>query len=167
MASCAGTDSPALAKYMKLSQGNKIQAEYIWIGGSGIDIRSKTKTITGPLNSIDDLPEWNYDGSSTNQASGNDSEVWLKPVKMVPDPFRLKPNVLVLCETIDPKTMTPLKVGDLIHNRRSIANKIFSNKLVKDEAPWYGIEQEYTLFESGMFLPYQNKKQTNKQSAEQ
>ena len=144
MASCCGTDSPALSNYMSLPQGNKIQVEYIWIGGSGIDVRSKTKTITGPLNSIDDLPEWNYDGSSTNQAAGHDSEVWLKPVKMVPDPFRRKPNVLVLCETLDPKTMTPLK-----GNRRAVAKKVFDNKLVKEEAPWYGIEQEYTLFESG------------------
>ena len=37
---------------------------------------------------IADIPIWNYDGSSTEQASGHDSEVYIKPVYMVRDPFR-------------------------------------------------------------------------------
>lgn len=30
-------------KYMALDQGGKIQAEYVWIGGSGQDLRCKTR----------------------------------------------------------------------------------------------------------------------------
>ena len=33
--------------------------------------------------SVDDLPEWNYDGSSTGQAPGHDSDVYLRPVAFI------------------------------------------------------------------------------------
>ena len=60
----------------------KIKAEYIWMDGHEPTqkLRSKTKVIDGPINSIDDLPLWGFDGSSTNQAEGNDSDCMLKPV---------------------------------------------------------------------------------------
>ena len=45
--------------------------EYVWIGGNN-ELRSKTKIIEGPVKSVDDLPNWNYDGSSTGQAQGSD-----------------------------------------------------------------------------------------------
>lgn len=35
------------------------------------------KTISGPVSDPSELPKWNYDGSSTNQAPGKDSEVIL------------------------------------------------------------------------------------------
>jgi glutamine synthetase len=143
-----GTNAGILHDYMTLTQHGAIQAEYIWIGGSGLDLRSKTKTLKGPINNISELPEWNYDGSSTGQASGNDSEVWLKPIKMVPDPFRKLPNTLVLCETLNAATMKPLDT-----NKRSKANEVFEHKNVKAEEPWFGIEQEYTLFEADDITP--------------
>jgi len=53
--------------------------EYLWIDGSGVTLRGKTKIIKGPVKSIEDCPVWNYDGSSTGQAPTEDSEVWLHP----------------------------------------------------------------------------------------
>ena len=53
-----------------------------------MDLRSKTRTLEGPFRSVEDLPAWNYDGSSTNQAPGQDSEVILVPRKVYRDPFR-------------------------------------------------------------------------------
>jgi glutamine synthetase len=64
--------------FLRLPQNGKIQAEYIWIGGSGMDLRCKTKTLDEVPKSVADLPIWNFDGSSTGQAPGEDSEVLLK-----------------------------------------------------------------------------------------
>jgi len=78
-----------------------VLAEYIWLGGE-LELRGKTKCIhnCAGVQSLADLPSpWNFDGSSTKQATGDNSEVFLKPVKVIPDPFRGAPHVLVLCET--------------------------------------------------------------------
>lgn len=47
-----------------------------------------------------DVPEWNFDGSSTAQAEGSNSDMFLVPVRMFRDPFCLDPNKLVLCEVL-------------------------------------------------------------------
>lgn len=63
-------DGTVLERFQQLDQGNKIAAEYVWLGGSMSDLRSKTKTLSKKVKSVDDLPDWNYDGSSTGQAPG-------------------------------------------------------------------------------------------------
>lgn len=45
-----------------------------------------------------DLPEWNFDGSSTYQSEGSNSDMYLVPAAMFRDPFRKDPNKLVFCE---------------------------------------------------------------------
>ena len=129
---------------LKANAHGKVKAEYIWIGGrggGGDDYRSKTRVLDKMPSSVDELPLWNYDGSSTGQAPGDDSEVFLKPAFMCKDPMREGNNSLVLCEMLRPD-MTPIK-----ESTRTMANAIFEQAL--DEKPWYGIEQEYTLFEDG------------------
>ena len=68
--------------------------EYIWIGGNG-ELRSKTRVMRDVILKIDSIPvpEWNYDGSSTNQAhSDGNTEVILKPCAIFKDPFRFIDN---------------------------------------------------------------------------
>jgi len=119
-------------------------AEYIWIGGSGNDIRSKTMCLPQVCSKLEDFPIWNFDGSSTNQATTSSSEVLLKPVFFCRDPFRQIDGsegkgaaVLVLCEALK-NDMTPAKA-----NFRYYASKIFEASA--DEKPWFGFEQEYIL----------------------
>jgi len=127
----------------RLDQRGKVLAEYVWLGGShttgGFDIRQKTKTLDAKPGDVSELPVWNFDGSSTGQAPGDDSEVLLKPVAIFDDPFRGGDNILVLCECLTPK------MEALPTNTREGAKALFDQKL--DEKPWFGIEQEYTLFE--------------------
>ena len=103
--------------------------EYIWLDNEQ-KCRSKTKVIKNNnkinLNDVQTLPEWNYDGSSTGQATTEDSEVILKPVKVVKDPFRkdLENSYLVLCDTYNADG-SPNEF-----NTRYNANKIFSLKIL-------------------------------------
>src|SRR4051812_14444858 len=60
---------------------------------------AKTRTLDHEPKSPEELPWWNFDGSSTGQAEGSNSDVYLKPVAIYKDPFMLGTNKLVLCET--------------------------------------------------------------------
>lgn len=91
-------------------------------------------------------PIWNFDGSSTGQAPGDDSEVLLKPQAIYPDPFRGGNNILVMCDCYKPD-MTPIK-----NNTRKRCADLMEK--VKDQVPWFGIEQEYTLFEADGVTPF-------------
>ncbi len=125
-----------------------VVAEYIWLD-SKKRLRSKTKVIHNinyevwseivklPAQKLaGKFPEWNYDGSSTGQAVGLNSELILKPVAVYQNPFRGgNNNVLVLCGTHD-KDGNPLDT-----NSRVKALELFDKKM--EEEPWFGIEQEY------------------------
>ncbi|KAL3137249.1 glutamate--ammonia ligase [Trebouxia sp. C0010 RCD-2024] len=144
-------------KFERLSQSGKVAAEYVWIGGTGSDLRSKTKTLTKKPSKVQDLPVWNFDGSSTGQAPGDDSEVFLVPRAMYPDPFRQPgDNILVMCDCYEPprvdesgETKTPMK--PIPTNTRHAAN--LAMEKAKDQEPWFGIEQEYTLLNSATKWP--------------
>ncbi len=116
--------------------------EYIWLGGKG-EIRSKTK-VEPSINryvTINEIPIWNYDGSSTWQADSNsNTEVILKPCKMYKNVLRNIDNTesyLVLCETYD------INGNPMSNNNRYMAKNIFNQKI--EAKPWYGLEQEYFL----------------------
>ena len=98
MQSTKSTGKTALDFTRKLNQGGKIIAEYIWIDGAQI-LRSKCRTLPAKVTSVDQIPEWNYDGSSCYQATTENSEIIMKPVAFFPDPFRQGDNIMVLCET--------------------------------------------------------------------
>ncbi|ETV81461.1 hypothetical protein H257_05979 [Aphanomyces astaci] len=139
-------DRAVYDRYMSLDTGSSVQAEYIWIGGSGEDLRCKTRTLEKSPASVADLPDWNFDGSSTNQAPGQDSEVLLKPAAIYKDPFRGGKHILVLCDCYKPDG-TPIP-SNTRHDALRVMNASASH------VPWFGIEQEYTLFEADKVTPY-------------
>jgi len=112
-------------------------AEYIWIGGNN-ELRSKCRVMDGyDKDSV--YPDWNYDGSSTGQAIGSDSEVIMKARAVFKCPFRRGENRIVLCDTYLPNGQPH------ITNHRAGAVEIFDKKI--EEEPWFGLEQEYFLID--------------------
>ena len=127
--------------------------EYIWLDHKN-GFRTKTK-VTKERKQLHHNPGfWNFDGSSTEQATGNDSEVYIKPVRMYKDPFRknLKNTYLVLCDTWLPNG------NPHPDNTREKAKLIFENKFVKQEETMFGIEQEFFFTNRHDKLPLGMKK---------
>jgi len=127
-----------LQKYLSLDQKGKVIAEYVWIDSTG-GTRSKSRTLPKLPESVKDLPEWNFDGSSTGQAPGGNSDVYLRPCAYYPDPFRPGDNILVLCETWmgDGKP----NAFNYRHDAAVLMEKYASHEF------WFGLEQEYTLLD--------------------
>ena len=125
-------------------------AEYIWIDGSEPtqNVRSKARIVSVPENATQkDFPRWSFDGSSTGQASGDDSDCILVPARVYQDPFRGDGNYLVLCEVQD------------AHGNAHESNQRARLRDIVDAAgeeldPWLGFEQEYTLFRDGRPLGF-------------
>lgn len=118
---------------------NKTILEYVWLDGYSPEpnLRSKIKVVDR-IELIDsrwnlaDIPEWSFDGSSTQQADGNSSDCLLIPVNYIPDPRTNDDNrYIVLCE-VGNSDGTPHKT-----NTR--------NALEDDLDLWFGFEQEYVL----------------------
>lgn len=128
-----------LNKYLALDQKGSIMAEYVWIDSEG-GVRSKSRTLKGQdAYAVDELPVWNFDGSSTGQAPGDNSDVYLRPAAVFADPFRGAPNIVVLAECWNADG-TPNKF-----NHRHECNQLMETH--KEREPWFGLEQEYTLYD--------------------
>jgi glutamine synthetase len=119
----------------------KIFCEYIWLDGSG-GLRSKNRVLNrknANTITVEEIPDWNYDGSSTGQATTESSEIILKAAAIYKDPFmtNLPFSYLVLCDTygLDGKPHAT--------NTRVIAKQIFDK--YTSQIPWYGIEQEFFI----------------------
>lgn len=135
---------------------SKVFLEYIWLDGNKPQkLRSKTKVVneTDIINAeIKDYPLWSFDGGSTKQAGDEEygfkgTDCVLKPVYIVPDPFREKgQHKLVLCEVYNPDGKTPHKT-----NTRSKLTELLKELKFKEydanlkEVPWFGWEQEYII----------------------
>ena len=119
----------------------KVKAEYIWIDGyePTANLRSKTKVLDEAVSSVLELPTWGFDGSSTMQADGGDSDCMLKPVWMCLDPIRGGENILVMNEVCN--------ADGSPHRSNARASLVEIAAKFSDHKPWFGIEQEYTLMD--------------------
>lgn len=136
-AKCAhGKDAGSKALGNLSTYENCVTVEYVWIDANN-NTRCKTKTVTNCPTGPEDLPVWNFDGSSTEQAPGNNSEILLIPRALFKDPFRGGNHMMVLAECVTPD-MKPA-----IGNYRATCAEIMGK--YDGCEPWFGIEQEYTL----------------------
>jgi glutamine synthetase len=120
----------------------KYKLEYIWLDGYEPvpNLRSKTKVESfESFPALEELPMWGFDGSSTRQAEGSNSDCLLKPVALFPDPARAD-GALVMCEVLLPDG-TP-------HPSNSRAT------IPDDPGTWFGFEQEYFLYQEGVPLGF-------------
>ena len=116
-------------------------AEYIWLDGTNPtqQLRSKARVVKLGENPTEaDFPRWSFDGSSTAQATGEDSDCLLQPVNVVLDPARGNGSYLVLCEVLNPDG-TPHETNRRAHLRSLLAQS-------SDAEVWAGFEQEYTIY---------------------
>ncbi len=117
------------------SELRKYRFEYLWLDGYQLvaHLRSKTKVVEldGYDGGLEQIPEWSFDGSSTQQAEGHSSDCLLKPVAAYHDVTR-KDGYLILCE---------------VYNADGTPHESNTRALIGDDADdyWFGFEQEYVL----------------------
>jgi glutamine synthetase len=120
----------------------KYRLEYIWLDGYTPvpSLRGKTQIKEfGAFPTLEQLPLWGFDGSSTEQATGSNSDCVLKPVAVYPDGARTN-GALVMCEVMLP-TGEPHP-----SNKRAT--------ILDDPGAWFGYEQEYFFYKDGRPLGF-------------
>ncbi|GFO80827.1 MAG: glutamine synthetase [Methyloceanibacter sp.] len=121
----------------------KYKLEYIWLDGYTPVPNLRGKTQIKEYDSFPDLeqlPLWGFDGSSTMQAEGSNSDCVLRPVRVFPDPSRTN-GALVLCEVMMPR-------------RRDAASFEQRATILDDDGAWFGFEQEYFFYKDGRPLGF-------------
>lgn len=121
----------------------KYKLEYIWLDGytPTPNLRGKTQIKEfASFPTLEQLPLWGFDGSSTMQAEGHSSDCVLKPVAVFPDGARTN-GVLVMCEVMMPDGKTPHP-----SNKRAT--------ILDDAGAWFGFEQEYFFYKNGRPLGF-------------
>ena len=158
-------------------QQDSIYLEYIWLDAKN-NLRSKMRTIGAEYLMIADIVSlikrslnrdlsnhsfnlpthlrWSYDGSSTGQASGHDSEVILEPIYICPNEYKnAKYGVnakyyFALCEILDKNNVA------LYNNHyATIKNAIRENEM---EEYYFSFEQEFFIMNKN---PYNVTQMTN------
>ena len=150
-----------------------VTVEYIWLDGGSLSplnkggdptqqLRSKTKVLyfadddildddDNLMFTMDDVPDWSFDGSSTNQAEGGNSDRYLKPVFLCGHPMR-EDGFIVMCEVLMPDGETPH-----VSNTRAKLRDVLDHVPTTEE-PIFGLEQEYFLLQNhvplGCHTPY-------------
>lgn len=143
-----------------VSKSKNIIVEYIWLGLDN-EIFSKVRIIrpgqlvnnrSSEYISHLNIPDWDFDGSSTGQATTEASEVILKPCALYKNPFHKTEmqSFFVLCSTYSPDGK-PLK-----SNTRHNAVDIFLEEDVIEQDIWFGIEFEYMMYNKETNLPLIN-----------
>ena len=120
--------------------------DYVWLDGYRVkNMRMKTRYFNGYEIDMSDLPVWGFDGSSTMQAVGEDSDCVLEPIKMYKNPLDpMGMSYIVLCEVMN-SDGTPHRTNTRAQLRTIIENCGGLEAVSKDMK--FGIEQEYVIFD--------------------
>jgi len=110
-----------------MSEHSKL--EYIWLDGyePTQNMRSKTLVKKDFSGKVEDCPMWSFDGSSTKQAEGGDSDCLLKPIAIFPDPQRIN-GFLVMCEVLNADGTPTLAMEELQFKKMMMTFGLVMNK---------------------------------------
>jgi len=128
-----------------------LKLEYVWIGANGFrneswTMRSKLKIMKLQKEDVEKLaagdtsvlPLWSFDGSSTGQATGENSDCILMPVRAITDTVRNDGrSVIVLCEVLNPDG-----TSHVTNHRRKLVDLELANFNLQAA---FGLEQEYSV----------------------
>ena len=120
----------------------KYKLEYIWLDGyePTPNLRSKTKVKAfDTFPALAEIPVWGFDGSSTRQAEGSNSDCLLQPVAIYPDPA---PRT---ARSSCARSCSPDGSPHPSNTRATIDD---------DPDTWFGFEQEYFLYRDGRPLGF-------------
>lgn len=158
----------------------KYVLEYIWLDINE-HIRSKIRVITtdNKIETIKQIPKWSYDGSSTGQSTTLNSEILLEPIYMCYNSFLISKcltsfykdivssnyidKLIVLCNTTyyDKKNENTQERNKEQHQQHyqqenyiTEALEKFSLKQNVNHDIWFGIEQEFFLFDKETLKPF-------------
>jgi len=124
---------------------NRKRIEYVWLDGTLPlpQLRSKTRYIN--LTQTKAIPDWNFDGGSTEQGSLEDSDRCLKCVRTYKDPF-VEDGLIALCEVT--------YHSDSPHETNSRVHLVKLLESIGDESDiWVGFEQEFTFLNPATKTP--------------
>lgn len=133
-----------------------VKLEYVWLDGNEhVGVRSKTRyevldfgdpenPITNMEGIFTQIPEWGFDGSSTNQSEVTESDLLLRPVRLFSNPLeannREVVSYLVLCEVFNPDG-SPHKSN----KRYDLREYVYG--LDGDDELRVSVEQEYLIMD--------------------
>jgi len=161
MASSVLSNNNGIGISPNIGETKLVVAEYVFIDGFG-HTRSKTRIIQGKIISGQEarglmfsVDVWNVDGSSTGQSETDKSDIILMPRALFNDPFNESTSgiqyCLVMCDVMN------IDGSPHASNSRAklfgILEQIGENK-IKEEEPWFGIEQEYVIYDAATSTPY-------------
>lgn len=126
------SNTPIVSKYNTTKDTTKVPIEYIFIDKNH-QLRSKAKTLNFTPTSLKDIPPLNLFLDDEQRKSNEDLHLSLQqyqPVAIYNDPFRPSlRGLLVLCES-----PTRKECRDIMLHYAHLE-------------PWFGMEQEYVLFD--------------------
>lgn len=121
------------SRYVHELPVRKVLVEYVYVHDDDVSIHSKCRTFDKEPQCAEDCPIWRI---ALNYPVENR---FLKPVALYSDPFRRGSHKILLCDVYN-DDWTPA-----VRNFRKRCAECMSTPEVKKAAPWFGLEQEYTL----------------------
>ena len=125
--------------------------EYVWLDGYKPEqsLRSKVK--------VDDYAEvWAFDGSSTQQATGGESDCILRPVSEYKTIDRIRADATRTAPGLE-GTYVMCEVLDADHNPHKTNTRNCRDRITIEDEWWFGFEQEYFMYKDGHPLGWPEK----------